>query len=222
MWERYTARMAKAMKFDVHPSVTMMQDWIASLEARTGKSLDQWMKLIRTKGPRDEKQARAWLKDEHKVGTNSAWWLAERAFAKDLSMMDDDPDRYLRLAPTYVESQYSGKKQGLTPIFESLVRLGRGLGKDVLVCPCKTIVPLYREHVFAQIKPTTQTRVDLGLCLTPLMKAGKTVPARIVDTGGFAKKDRITHRIPLANAGEIDAFVKTWLTRAYELDAPSK
>jgi len=214
--------MAKAMKFDVHPSVRMMQDWIASLEKRTGKSLDQWTKLIRAKGPGDEKSAREWLKTEYKLGTNSAWWMAERAFAKNLSMMDDDPDRYLRLAPTYVKSQYAGKKQGLTPIFEALVRLGRGLGKDVLVCPCKTIVPLYREHVFAQIKPTTQTRVDLGLSLIPLMKARKAIPDRLVDTGGFAKKDRITHRIPIASVDEIDPFVKTWLTRAYELDAPAK
>jgi len=29
-----------------------------------------------------------------------------------------------------------------------------------------TIVPLYREHVFAQIKATTNSRIDLGLALT--------------------------------------------------------
>jgi hypothetical protein len=35
--------------------------------------------------------------------------------------------------------------------------------------PCKTIVPLYREDVFAQIKPTTLSCVDFGLYFTMLV-----------------------------------------------------
>ena len=101
--------MAK-IKYDLHPSVAMMQDWIASLEAKTGRSLDEWMKVIKAQKFKDEKSAREFLKKSHDVGTNSAWWLAERAFAKDLSLMDDDPDRYMTLAPKYVSEQYAGKK----------------------------------------------------------------------------------------------------------------
>ena len=80
------------------------------------------------------------------------------------------------------------------------------LGRDVKVCPCKTMVPFYRRHVFAQIKPSTTTRIDLGLALedTP-------VPERLIDTGGLAKKDRITHRIAISSPAEIDAEVKHWL-----------
>jgi hypothetical protein len=84
------------------------------------------------------------------------------------------------------------------------------------VCPCQTIVPLYRTHVFAQVKPTTRTRVDLGFalarCTTPLSP-------RLIDTGGAAKGDRITHRIPLQRVEDIDAEVDRWLWLAYELDA---
>ena len=84
------------------------------------------------------------------------------------------------------------------------------------VCPCKTIVPLYREHVFAQIKPTTNSRVDLGFALTHYK--GK-LPKRLIDTGGLVKKDCITHRIELTSAGDIDAEVKKWLKTAFDLDA---
>ena len=98
-------------------------------------------------------------------------------------------------------------------------RAGVALGRDVRICPCQTIVPLYRMHVFAQIKPTTRTRIDLGLSLTPLLARKKKLPARLVDTGGFAKKDRITHRIPLAAVEEIDAEVERWLKTAYDVDA---
>jgi hypothetical protein len=75
-------------------------------------------------------------------------------------------------------------------------------------------VPLYRLHVFAQLKPSTRTRLDLGFALKDL-----PVEGRLIDTGGFAKKDRITHRIPLSAVDEIDGEVKKWLERAYEMDA---
>jgi hypothetical protein len=45
------------------------------------------------------------------------------------------------------------------------------------------------------------------------------MPKRIIDTGGLAKKDRITHRIELNSVNEIDAEVKKWLRTAYGLDA---
>src|SRR5262249_34907324 len=83
----------------------------------------------------------------------------------------------------------------------------------VKVCPCQTIVPLYRKHVFAQIKPTTRTRIDLGLAL----KDAK-VPRRLINTGGFAKKDRITHRIEIASVKDIDGEVKKWIKKAYDMD----
>lgn len=209
--------MAK-IRFDVHPSVEMMRSWLEELPERTGRSLEAWIRVIAASGCTNEKAARGWLKAEHALGANTAWWLAERAFAKDLSLMDDDPERYLALAPRYVDEQFAGKKSGLRPIFDSAVRLARGLGKDVKVCPCKTIVPFYRSHVFAQVRAATNARVDLGLCLTAMVKAGKKLPPRLLDTGGFAKKDRITHRIALEREEDLDEFVVKWLRTAYELD----
>lgn len=122
----------------------------------------------------------------------------------------------MNTAPAYVEQQYAGAKEKLRPIYDELLRLGKSMGDDVKACPTKTMVPLYREHVFAQIKPTTNTRIDLGFALA--RHQGK-LPKRVIDTGGLAKKDRITHRIELKSVAEIDAEVKKWLKMAYELDA---
>jgi hypothetical protein len=41
----------------------------------------------------------------------------------------------------------------------------------------------------------------------------------VIDTGGLAKKDRITHRIEIRAISEIDEDVQKWLRTAYELDA---
>lgn len=41
---------------------------------------------------------------------------------------------------------------------------------------------------------------------------------RLIDTGGFAKKDRITHRITITSLDDIDDEVKHWLRVAYDRD----
>lgn len=200
--------------YAVHPGVAMVQKWVAELKEKTGRSLDEWLALIKKDGPKDEKARRDWLKTKFELGTNSAWWLAERAEGKGSE--DSDPESYLKAATQYVEQQYAGAKSSLRPIYDELLSLGRSLGADVKACPCKTIVPLYRQHVFAQIKPATNSRIDLGLCL--MGHKGK-VPKHVIDTGGLAKRDRITHRIEVKAVSEMDADVKKWLGIAYELDA---
>jgi hypothetical protein len=109
---------------------------------------------------------------------------------------------------------FSGSKAGLRPLYEALLKLGLSVGKDAKACPCQTIVPLYRRHVFAQIKPTTRTRIDFGFALGDTKAKG-----RLIDTGGFAKKDRITHRTEITSLKDIDDEVKHWLKVAYDRDA---
>ena len=209
---RTASQPKKKSIYSVHPGVLMTQKWVAELKQKTGRSLDEWIRFVKKSGPKDEKARREWLKQEHGLGTNSAWWIAERAEGKGAEAAD--PDKYLEAAEGYVEEMFSGAKAGLRPIYNELLKLGFRLGKDVKVCPCQTIVPFYRNHVFAQIKPTTRTRIDFGFALGDMKPKG-----RLIDTGGFAKKDRITHRIPISSADAIDDEVKHWLKVAYDRDA---
>jgi Domain of unknown function (DUF5655)/Domain of unknown function (DUF4287) len=196
--------------YDVHPSLSMFQSVLAGLKQKTGRDLEEWIKFVEKEGPASEEDRRLWLKTRHGLGTNYAWWIAERSVGKG---DDGRPETYLQQAEEYVEEMYSGAKESLRPIFEALLSLGRSLGKDVRVCPCQTMVPFYRKHVFAQIKPTTRTRIDLGLALKDTR-----VPKRLINTGGFAKKDRISHRIEITSIKDIDAEVKKWIKVAYEMD----
>ena len=208
-----SAKTAAKSIYSVHPGVQMVVDWIDTLKAKTGRSLDEWIKEIKKNGPAEMKKRIEWLKAKHKLGTNSAWWLAERAEGKGTE--DSDPEQYLKAAAEYVEAMYAGPKSALRPMHDALLRIGKSLGNDVLVCPCKTIVPLYRKHDFAQIRLTTRMRIDFGLALAKY----KGKPAkRLIDTGGLAKKDRITHRIPITTVEDVDEDAQRWLTIAYELD----
>jgi hypothetical protein len=180
---------------------------------KTGRSIDEWAELVRAEGPPTTKERRGWLKDNHGLGTNDAWRVVDHAEGR--GQEDTDPDAYLRAAEDWVEAMFAGPRAALRPVYDRLLELGFSQGPDVKACPCKTIVPLYRRHVFAQIKPATRTRIDLGFALKDTKPTG-----RLIDTGGFAKKDRITHRIPISSLGDIDGEVERWLRTAYEMDAP--
>jgi hypothetical protein len=197
--------------YGVHPSVLMVQNWTAQLKDKTGRTLEQWVALVKKSGPAGEKERREWLKTKHGLGTNSAVWIAERAEGKGEELAG--PEAYLRAAERYVAAMFAGPKATLRPIYDELLRLGLSLGEDVKACPCQTIVPLYRNHVFAQLKPSTNTRIDLGFAL-----GARKAEGRLIDTGGYAKKDRITHRIPISSPGDIDEEVKRWLRLAYDGD----
>ncbi len=197
--------------YSLHPGVAQVQKWVQDLPHKTGRSLEEWIALTRKSGPPTEKERREWLKKEHKLGANAAAWIAERLAAKGTE--EDSPEAYLKAAAEWVEAQYSGPRGALRPLYEQLLKLGFSLGTDVKACPCKTMVPFYRNHVFAQIKPSTNTRIDLGFAL-----GNMKTPKRLIDTGGYEKKDRITRRIEIKAKTDIDDEVKKWLRKAYEMD----
>ncbi|HUX08347.1 MAG TPA: DUF5655 domain-containing protein [Acidobacteriota bacterium] len=197
----------KRFNYSLHPGFEMQAKMTANMKEKTGRTLEEWADLIKEAGFKNSKEAALRVKEDHGVGTNFAKLIGTTAFGE---LEEYDPD-------ALVEAQYEGPKAKLRPVYDRLLELGFSLGEDVKACPAKTIVPLYRNHVFAQIRPTTQTRIDLGLALGDTKATG-----RLIDTGGLQKGDRITHRIPVVSMEEIDEEVIEWLKKAYALDAGKK
>jgi hypothetical protein len=189
----------------------MVQKWAEELPAKTGRSLQQWAELVNGLKLTERKDRIAYLKKEHGLGTNHATHIV--AYATDSDTWDGDPEVYLRQAAGYVEEMFAGGKAELRPMYEKIVTAVRKLGKDVKVCPCQTIIPFYRNRVFAQVKPATRTRLELGLVL-------KDVPFE-----GLLKKnpranaqDRLKHFIPLEGSDQVTSEVLGWVKNAYEQD----
>lgn len=197
--------MRKNSVYTLHPGFAMEEANLERLKERTGRTLDDWIRVDRKSGPATERERIAWLKQAHGISTNYALWIAKRVNGGGNSI-DYDPD-------AMVEAMFAGKKAVPRPIYDRMLALAFDLGKDVRVSPCKTIVPFYRKHVFAQVKPTAATRIDVGFAFKDMKPSGKLVP-----TGGFEKGDRITHRVPVASLAEIDKDVAKWLKHAYEMD----
>ncbi len=198
--------MRKNSVYSVPPAFAMEEANPARLKERTSRTLEEWIQIMKKSGPATERERMAWLKSEHGFTTNYAMWVAKRADGGG-GAENYDPD-------AMVEAMFSGKKAGLRPIYEHLLGLALALGTDVRVSPAETIAPFYRHRVFAQVKPATNSRIDLGFALGPREPSGK-----LISTGGFEKGDRITHRIPITVLSEIDKEVKNWLTVSYDLDA---
>jgi len=103
-----TAQRKKSI-YGVHPGVLMTQKWIGELKEKTGRSLEEWLAHIKKAGPKEEAKRRVWLKEKYGLGTNTAWWLAERAEGKGEE--SGDPDLYLEKAESDVEKMFSGGKE---------------------------------------------------------------------------------------------------------------
>jgi hypothetical protein len=49
---RSKASASPASPYNVHPAVAMVAKWVAELPLRTGRSLEEWVKLVEKDGPR--------------------------------------------------------------------------------------------------------------------------------------------------------------------------
>jgi len=203
---------AKAkITFDVHPGVAMIQRWTAALPEKSGHSLDEWADLVKAENLPDRKARLVWLKDRG-VGGNMAGMIADYAF--DKLTWDGEPSLYLKQAAVYIETMFQKGKEWQRPIFEAIAAEVRKLGKDVKICPCKTMVPFYRNREFAHVKPATQTRLELGLALP-----GVPFKGRLRRNPRANDKDRHHHVVELrGGAKEVNAELVKWLRMAYEAD----
>jgi len=188
-------------KYATHPGFAHLNAILSNLEKNTGRTIAQWAALLKKCGVKGTKERVAWLKGEHGLGMATAGAIVAHYEGE---LIEYTPD-------AFVETMFAGPKAQLRPLYDRLLEIGLGLSADVTATPCRTFVPLRRKYVFAQVKPSTKTRIDLGLAL------GNTNPkGRLISTGGYAKGDRITHQIAITSLEDIDDEVKRWLRAAFE------
>lgn len=173
-----------------------LQTMISNMPEKTGKSLDEWKKILQTKGFAKHGEAMKFLKGEHGVTHGFANTIIH--LSKDNQPAGDD----------LVTTQYKGK-EALIPIYDALIKKVDGIAEDVVKTPKKTSISIIRKKQFALIKPATKSRIDLGLKLK-----GKPTTDRLGDSGPFGSM--CTHRVQLTDVSQVDAELKSWLKEAYD------
>jgi hypothetical protein len=189
-------------KYKPHPGLVKEAVDRERLRAATGKTFDQWTELARRKGPAKQRDCRAWLQKEHSLGMREAWWIATTATTADDGPSYGEPE-------TLVDALYSGAHAALRPVHERVVDAAIACGDDVIPTSCKTMVPIYRKHVFAEMRPVDGA-VEVSLAIGEAPAKGRLLP-----TGGRQPGDRLTHRVLLRRESEVDAEFKRWVAAAY-------
>lgn len=163
---------------------------------KTGKTLEEWKKVLASKSFSSHTEGVRYLKEEYGV---------THGFANTIVTLSKDEND---TADDLVKNQYKGK-ENLFPIYEKLIAAVIRLGPDVVISPKKTSVSVIRKKQFALIKPAAKTRIDLGLKL-----GNKSLTQRLGNSGPFGTM--CTHRVQISNKDEINQELMNWLNEAYE------
>ena len=173
-----------------------LQTMINNMPEKTGKSLEEWKKILKKKSFAKHSEGVKFLKSEHGV---------THGFANTIVTLSKEEDEG---GDDLVSGQYRGK-ENLLPIYEALIKYVNTLGKDVTVTPKKASVSIIRKRQFILIKPATKTRIDLGFKLKD-----KPTTKRLENSGPFGTM--CTHRVRLTDEKEVNAELKKWIKEAFE------
>lgn len=173
-----------------------LKTMIDNMPEKTGRSLEEWKSVLKSKSFVKHTEAVKYLKEEHQV---------THGFANTIvSLAKDDKAETSDL----VANQFQGK-ENLIPIYESLLKVCKAFGSDVTVTPKKGSVSMIRKRQFALIKPASKSRIDLGLKLV-----GKDLTKRLENSGPFGSM--CTHRVQLTAVNDVDSELSSWLKEAYD------
>lgn len=178
----------------------MLQSMIQNLKEKTGKSLEQWVALVKKQKLAKHGEMVAFLKKEHDMGHGYANLVAQNVLQAEVGGAVDDAD--------LVAAQYAGAKAGLKPIYDKIIAAVSRFGSDVVVSPKKTYVSLRRNKQFALVQPTTATRMDVGIQFK-----GTPPSTRLEASGSF--NAMVSHRVRIENVKEVDSELVGWLKQAY-------
>ena len=144
-------------------------------------------------------ERKAWLQDEGLASGHASavlWWEKNGAAIE-------------AGGGALIDRQYAGPKAALRPVYERVAEVIAEF-EDVEVGPRGTYVSFGRPKQFALVRPSTRTRVDVGLRLP-----GVAPTARLADASSFGSGS-ITHRVALAAVEDVDAELEGWLRAAYD------
>jgi predicted transport protein len=179
----------------------MKANMIAGLREKTGKSLEEWLAILRASPASKHKEFMTLLKTEYGVTHGFANMIALQALQSDSHTAED--------TDALVDAQYAGAKATLRPIYDAVLAAATAFGDDVEASPKKAYVSLRRNKQFAIVQPSTSTRLDVGINLNGVESAG-----RLETSGSF--NGMVSHRVRIASPDEVDDQLVGWLKQAYE------
>ncbi len=167
---------------------------------KTGKTLKQWVAVVRKTKLEKHGEIIKFLKSEHDFTHGYANFVAMTAREAGANFFKPDE---------LIEVQYGKGKAELKPIYDLLIKKIRGLGEGIEVVPKKASVSVKTKKQFVLIQPSTKTRIDVGLKLRD-----KPTGERLKNSGLFGAM--CTHRVEVFTKSDIDKELLGWIKEAYK------
>lgn len=175
------------------------QTMINNLQKNSGKSLEEWVRIVKKEDLLKHGLIVKFLKETHGFTHGFANMVAHRAMGSDAASNSDSVD--------LIAEQYKGR-ESLKPIYNALIKEINSWGETFEIAPKKANVSLKRKKQFAVVGPATKTRFEIGLMLR-----GEEATARLE-----AEKPNAmcTHKIKITSIDELDAEVYALLRKSFD------
>ncbi len=176
-----------------------LQTMIDNLQKNTGKTLEQWIDIVKKQNLAKHGDIMKFLKEKHQFTHGFANLVALKTKGADAGSAENQDDLIVK--------QYAGKEH-LKPIYDKLLAAIQKFGKDIEVAPKNTYVSLRRKKQFAILNPATKTRFEVGINLKGQEAKGKLEAEK--------SNAMCSHKINIADIKDIDKEVINWLQTAYD------
>lgn len=176
------------------------QTMIRNLEEKTGKSIAEWIKIVKKNKLTKHAELVGFLKSEYGMGHGYANLVVHTALRSSAAGADEGD---------LFNAQYAGAKAPLRALYDALMNAIEKFGNDIEITPKKAYVSLRRSKQFAIIQPSTATRMDVGINLKGVPPSG-----RLEASGSFSAM--VTHRVRLVEKKDVDKELIDWLKQAYD------
>jgi len=175
------------------------QTMIENLHKNTGKSLEEWITIVRAQSFSKHGEILTFLKSDHGFTHGFANLVAHKSRVSDAGSATDSNDLITR--------QYTGKEQ-LKPIYDKVVAEISAFGNDIELAPKNAYVSVRRKKQFAMLTPATKTRFEIGINLKGQEQSGKL-------EANTSSNAMCSHKINVSSVSDIDNEIITWLQKAY-------
>lgn len=175
------------------------QTMIENLHKNTGKTLEQWIDIVKTQNFAKHGEIVKYLKEQHEFTHGFANLVAHKAKETDAGSSKNQEG--------LIASQYKGKEH-FKPIYDKLIAEIQTFGNDIEIAPKNAYVSLRRKKQFATLNPATKTRFEIGINLKGQEPKGKLEPER--------PNAMCSHKINLTDIKDIEKEVIDWIKIAYE------
>ncbi|MEN2283665.1 DUF4287 domain-containing protein [Algoriphagus sp. SE2] len=176
------------------------QTMIDNLEKNYGKSLDEWVSIVKKENFSKHGEILKFLKTKHGFTHGFANLVAHKTLKSDAGSASG--------ADELIKKQYKGKEHFL-PLYNQLKKEIGSFGNDIEFVPKNAYMSVRRKKQFALLIPATKTRFDVGINL----KGQEPKGILEVDT---KSNGMVSHRIVINHEEQYSKDLINWLKKAYE------